>query len=105
MRSQIREILVLQDLAKEVESGILQTAALLQAATLPVVDPNVRKKVFTTASSLLENAELLGKLCSTESEEIKRLTVLNNPTTQDQIKAFYMLKESGLADILHRALE
>ena len=97
--------MILDDLARETEGHLFPFRAIVDMLALPFVNPDMRRKVVEGAGRTLSDALALVKLGKIDDIELRKRAVVEAKDTQDMGQALIMLRQAGLADIMHRALE
>lgn len=104
-RSRIREELILRDLSRENEGQVELTSVILKGLLATMVRPAARGDVMSQAGDALSIAFNLLQLVPNKDLAKLKTGADESKETEELIKAYSLLKDSKLTDILRAALE
>jgi len=101
-RSRVRENLVLSALAREVDAEAFGKRAIVEAVCMSAVAPQHRPKLHRDALTFLQDSAQLAKLLDFDSIEARRPKLENERDVRDLIKAFSILKDTNVFEIMDK---
>ena len=105
VKSQIREMLVINALVREIEGGELKNRALLDAVTLDSMKPERRPAILTTAFNLqAQSGALRMQQSYTQVRKLKKWNPDEEKSVKEMMAVLKVLKHTNFADKMRTIL-